>query len=106
MLYDICLPFSLFLYLRVCMQKVTFCFLKTLFPISLYLFVRQVGVTPGGVELPRSAVDKDMEKAASLLPEDSRPCIPTGPDRKWRYMWRIGPRPPQTKFQVGRSHFV
>ena len=63
-------------------------------------------MTPGGVELPRSAVDKDMEMAASLLPEGSRPCIPTGPDRKWRYMWRIGPRPPQTKFQVGRSHFV
>ena len=57
-------------------------------------------MTPAGVELPRSAVDKDIEKIVSQLPEDSRPSIPSAPDPKWRYMWRIGPRPPQTKFQV------
>lgn len=59
----------------------------------------QVGVTPGGVEVPRSAVDKDMGRRASLLAEESRPSIPTGPDRKWRYMWRIGPRPAHTRFK-------
>ncbi|MCO5601547.1 hypothetical protein L7F22_055670 [Adiantum nelumboides] len=58
-----------------------------------------VGVTPGGVEVPRSAFDKEMCRKASLLSEDSQPLIPTGPDRKWRYMWRIGPRPAHTKFK-------
>ena len=24
--------------------------------------------------------------------------IPTGPDVKWRYMWRVGPRPADTRF--------
>lgn len=59
----------------------------------------QVGVTPGGVEVPRSAFDQEMCRKASLLAEDSRPLIPTGPDRKWRYMWRIGPRPAHTRFK-------
>lgn len=59
----------------------------------------QVGVTPEGVEMPRSALDKDMERQALQLPEDSRPLIPTGPDLKWRYMWRIGPRPTETRFK-------
>lgn len=59
----------------------------------------QVGVTPGGVEVPRSAHDKEMCEKALLLAEDCKPHIPTGPDRKWRYMWRIGPRPVHTRFK-------
>lgn len=59
----------------------------------------QVGVTPEGVELPRSALDKDIKRQALHLAEDCRPSIPSGPDCKWRFMWRIGPRPSETRFQ-------
>lgn len=59
----------------------------------------QVGVTPGGVEVPICAVDEEMRRNASFLAEDSRPHIPTGPDRKWRYMWRICSRPAHTRFK-------
>eukprot|EP00249_Psilotum_nudum_P007867 c20879_g1_i1 orf=155-1282(+) len=59
----------------------------------------QVGVTPEGIEVPRSALDKNMQEQTLQLSQDSRPHMPTGPDRKWRYMWRVGPRPPQTRFK-------
>ncbi|XP_024983893.1 uncharacterized protein LOC112519829 [Cynara cardunculus var. scolymus] len=59
----------------------------------------QVGSTPGGVEIPRSLVDMEMQKKLRALPEDRRPAIPTGPDLKSRYMWRVGPRPTKTRFQ-------
>ena len=60
----------------------------------------QVGVTPEGVEVPICSVDKKMQEVMRKMPEDVRPVVPTGPDRKWRYMWRIGPRPQKTRFQV------
>lgn len=34
------------------------------------------------------------------MPEEFQPFTPSGPDPKWRYMWRIGPRPSNTRFQV------
>jgi hypothetical protein len=76
-----------------------FLFLSSKCAIQLFC-ERQVGVTPGGVEIPRCVVDGDMARSAAMLPEASRPSLPSGPDPKWRYMWRIGPRPTQTKFQV------
>ena len=60
----------------------------------------QNGATPGGLEVPRSLVVKDMLKKASELPKEHQPLIPTGADLKWRYMWRIGPRPSTTRFEV------
>ena len=60
----------------------------------------QVGVTPEGVEVPRCSVDPQMQELMRSMPSDSRPLVPVGPDRKWRYMWRIGPRPTKTRFQV------
>lgn len=60
----------------------------------------QVGSTPGGVEIPRSLVDMEMQKNLRALPKDRRPAIPTGPDLKSRYMWRVGPRPSNTRFKV------
>ncbi|KAJ9558414.1 hypothetical protein OSB04_013028 [Centaurea solstitialis] len=66
----------------------------------------QVGVTPEGVEVPRSLVDGEMQKKLQSLPEESRPLIPTGPDPKWRYMWRVGPRPSTTRFQELNSEPV
>jgi isopenicillin N synthase-like dioxygenase len=59
----------------------------------------QVGVTPEGVELPRAAVDKEMRMKIQEVPEEYRPHIPVGADPKWRYMWRVGPRPLKTRFR-------
>ena len=64
------------------------------------LIPRQVGATPEGVELPRSAVDSSVCADLDSLSEENRPQLPTGPDPKWRYMWRVGPRPGKTRFQV------
>ncbi|PON86263.1 Non-heme dioxygenase N-terminal domain containing protein [Trema orientale] len=59
----------------------------------------QVGVTPEGVEVPRSLVDEEMQEKLRAMPEEHRPTPPKGPDCKWRYMWRVGPRPSQTRFK-------
>ncbi|MEW5300726.1 MAG: hypothetical protein WDW36_003636 [Sanguina aurantia] len=58
----------------------------------------QVGVTPSGVEVPRCLVDTDMQEQIRRLPEGSRATQPTGPDLKWRYFWRVGERPAQSRF--------
>jgi len=31
-------------------------------------------------------------------PKENQPQKPTGPDPKWRYFWRVGERPKETKF--------
>ncbi|VVA20408.1 PREDICTED: Clavaminate synthase [Prunus dulcis] len=59
----------------------------------------QVGVTPEGVEVPRSLVDEEMQEKLKEMPKEFQPSIPKGADRKWRYMWRVGPRPSETRFQ-------
>ncbi|XP_039117025.1 LOW QUALITY PROTEIN: uncharacterized protein LOC120252889 [Dioscorea cayenensis subsp. rotundata] len=66
----------------------------------------QVGVTPEGVEVPRSLVDEDMKEKLSKMPEVFQPSTPEGPDPKWRYMWRVGPRPSNTRFQELNSEPV
>lgn len=57
-------------------------------------------MTPEGVEVPRSLVDKDMQEKIRSMPEEFQPATPKGPDPKWRYMWRVGPRPANTRFKV------
>ncbi|PSS11990.1 Serine--tRNA ligase [Actinidia chinensis var. chinensis] len=59
----------------------------------------QVGVTPEGVEVPRSLVDEQMHEKLRAMPKEYQPSTPMGPDPKWRYMWRVGPRPSNTHFQ-------
>ncbi|XP_044512101.1 uncharacterized protein LOC123230066 isoform X2 [Mangifera indica] len=59
----------------------------------------QVGVTPEGVEVPRSLVDEEMQEKLKAMPKKSQPTLPSGPDTKWRYLWRVGPRPSNTRFQ-------
>lgn len=66
----------------------------------------QVGVTPEGVEIPRSLVDEEMQEKFRAMPKESQPSIPIGPDPKWRYMWRVGPRPSNTRFQVSSRLFT
>lgn len=63
-------------------------------------FFEQVGVTPEGVEVPRSLVDQDMQEKLRTMPQEFQPLTPSGPDPKWRYMWRVGPRPSETLFKV------
>ncbi|KAK6928691.1 Non-hem dioxygenase N-terminal domain [Dillenia turbinata] len=66
----------------------------------------QVGVTPEGVEVPRSLVDHDMQEKLRAMPKEFQPSTPKGPDPKWRYMWRVGPRPSKTRFQELNSEPV
>ncbi|XP_051141212.1 uncharacterized protein LOC127258393 [Andrographis paniculata] len=66
----------------------------------------QVGVTPEGVEVPRSLVDKEMKEKLRAMPEEFQPYAPSGPDPKWRYMWRVGPRPSETSFKELNSEPV
>ncbi|KAL4579427.1 hypothetical protein LXL04_015575 [Taraxacum kok-saghyz] len=66
----------------------------------------RVGVTPEGIEVPCSLVDGEMQKKLRSLPKESQPSTPSGPDPKWRYMWRVGPRPSTTQFQELNSEPV
>ncbi|XP_042030282.1 uncharacterized protein LOC121777179 isoform X3 [Salvia splendens] len=66
----------------------------------------QVGVTPEGVEVPRSLVDGEMQEKLKSMPVESQPSTPPGPDPKWRYMWRIGSRPSSTRFKELNSEPV
>ncbi|OIW07966.1 hypothetical protein TanjilG_20067 [Lupinus angustifolius] len=59
----------------------------------------QVGVTPEKVEVPRSLIDEEMQEKLKAMPKEYQPHTPVGPDLKWRYFWRIGPRPSDTRFQ-------
>jgi len=54
----------------------------------------QVGSTPEGTEYPR-----DSSKYISTLNKDQLPHIPKGHDHKWRFFWRVGDRPKETKFK-------
>ncbi|KAL4555543.1 hypothetical protein LXL04_038165 [Taraxacum kok-saghyz] len=65
-----------------------------------------VGVTPEGIEVPCSLIDGEMQKKLRSLPKESQPSTPSGPDPKWRYMWRVGPRPSTTQFQELNSEPV
>lgn len=58
----------------------------------------QVGVTPEGVEVPRFLRDPRALSEVNRWPPEHRPVIPRGPDPKWRFFWRIGPRPAETLY--------
>ncbi|CAN1168978.1 hypothetical protein LINPERPRIM_LOCUS19524 [Linum perenne] len=59
----------------------------------------QVGVTPEGVEVPRSLVDEEIQEKFKEMPKEFQPSFPKGADPKWRYIWRVGPRPSNTQFK-------
>ncbi|KXG32313.1 hypothetical protein SORBI_3003G138000 [Sorghum bicolor] len=61
----------------------------------------------------RSADTKRLQERPHLhyqkirsMPEDFQPATPKGPDPKWRYMWRVGPRPANTGFKELNSEPV
>ncbi|KAL6569810.1 hypothetical protein OROMI_014324 [Orobanche minor] len=66
----------------------------------------QVGLTPEGVEVPRSLMDEEMQAKIRALPVEFRPSTPVGPDPKWRYMWRVGPRSSSSRFKEQNSEPV
>lgn len=53
----------------------------------------QLGATPEFTEVPRNHEDK-----INNLDSSNSAHIPKGADPKWRYFWRIGHRPENTKF--------
>lgn len=53
----------------------------------------QLGATPEGTEVPR-----DHKNVIQSYSKDNSAHLPTGADPKWRYFWRIGERPKDTKF--------
>lgn len=55
--------------------------------------LHQVGVLPAGTEVPRPC----REALAAQTP-GNRAAQPLGPDPKWRFHWRLGERPAQTRF--------
>lgn len=58
----------------------------------------QVGVTPEGVETAQCAKDPKCLAAIDAMPESDRPLTPKVADPKWRFFWRVGPRPDDSKF--------
>ncbi|KAL3133074.1 hypothetical protein ABBQ38_006976 [Trebouxia sp. C0009 RCD-2024] len=58
----------------------------------------QVGATPEGTETPKCTVDPTSIASIHSQPAEHRARVPQGADPKWRYMWRIGERPAQTRY--------
>ncbi|KAG9304521.1 hypothetical protein G9A89_020085 [Geosiphon pyriformis] len=61
-------------------------------------FGYQVGVTPEYTEEPKCKKDPHCQDVIAQIPEGNRPLESKGPDPKWRFFWRIGEQPKQTKF--------
>jgi len=53
----------------------------------------QLGATPEFVELPR-----DHSDIIAKQDPDNKAHLPDGPDKKWRFFWRIGERPENTSY--------
>ena len=53
----------------------------------------QLGATPEGTEVPR-----DNTSVIEKLSPENKPTTPTGADVKWRFFWRMGPRPENSEF--------
>ena len=48
--------------------------------------------------MPRCLADADCLAAIEGQPAASRATLPTGADAKWRFFWRLGPRPATTSY--------
>ena len=62
-------------------------------------YAYQVGVTPENIETPRCTFDPSCQQLITDLPDHHKPHVPSGPDPKWRFFWRIGTRPTETEFE-------
>ncbi|CAG8442002.1 2527_t:CDS:2 [Ambispora gerdemannii] len=61
-------------------------------------FGYQVGVTPEFTEEPKCHRDPHCQDIIAKIPASDKPLKFEGPDPKWRFFWRIGDQPKQTKF--------
>lgn len=59
----------------------------------------QVGATPENTELPRCGRDDRCKEKVNQLTEDNKPLDFNNADPKWRFFWRIGDTPPETKYK-------
>lgn len=59
----------------------------------------QVGATPGLTELPRCGRDDDCIELVSKMLDENKPFEFDSPDPKWRFFWRLGNPPKETKFK-------
>ena len=66
--------------------------------LSSAMIALQVGCTPEGVEMPKCVKDSSLQQSIAAQPDKHRATLPQGPDCKWRFMWRLGQRPPQTAY--------
>eukprot|EP01080_Neovahlkampfia_damariscottae_P010377 gene10377-2906_t len=57
-------------------------------------YAYQVGSTPEGTEKPR-----DNSEVINKLNKDNQPHIPKAADHKWRFFWRAGELPKETKYK-------
>ncbi|KAK4531771.1 hypothetical protein CCYA_CCYA09G2628 [Cyanidiococcus yangmingshanensis] len=57
----------------------------------------QVGWTPAFTERPRP-IPPDFKGDDPVTPRPSEPSLPSPPDPKERFLWRIGPRPLHSRF--------
>ncbi|KAI8928915.1 hypothetical protein BC831DRAFT_446344 [Entophlyctis helioformis] len=58
----------------------------------------QVGATPENTEEPRCGRDDDCLELVSKMTAEDKPYDFSQPDKKWRFFWRMGERPPKTEF--------
>eukprot|EP00698_Gefionella_okellyi_P003592 TRINITY_DN13377_c0_g1_i1.p1 TRINITY_DN13377_c0_g1~~TRINITY_DN13377_c0_g1_i1.p1 ORF type:complete len:357 (-),score=74.92 TRINITY_DN13377_c0_g1_i1:40-1110(-) len=59
----------------------------------------QVGATPEFTEEARCNHDPECQKMIDDQPVEHRAHKSEGPDPKWRFFWRVGPRPEKTAFK-------
>jgi isopenicillin N synthase-like dioxygenase len=59
----------------------------------------QVGATPANTELPRCGRDDDCIEMVNLMKPANKPFEFDKPDPKWRFFWRLGEPPVDTKFK-------
>lgn len=57
-------------------------------------------MTPEGIEVPKCVMDPSCLEAVSQQSEANRATIPTGPDPKWRFFWRLGLGPSNTEYSA------
>lgn len=58
----------------------------------------QVGPTPSNTERPRCGRDELCNERVAKMAEKDKPCAYMDADPKWRFFWRIGECPKETKF--------
>ena len=92
----------------ICFETDTVSLVETILYIHLYpctnlFFYIQVGVTPCGVEIPRSTADPSFLEEIQGQPLEHRATLPTGADPKWRFFWRLGSTPSEGDFEAFRS---